>query len=67
MRIPRLKGWKLWTWSVGAAGWSVFYLFFERGMLAKSANDMADGPLILFNLLFPIALLYLMLTIGRRR
>ena len=67
MRFPKLGGWKLWTWSIGSVAWSIFYLFFARLMTGMSIGGANDGLMILFNWLFPVALLYLVLTIGKRR
>ena len=66
MKLPRLRGWKLWAWAAGAAAWTAFYLFFARLMSGMSVGD-GDSALLLFNWLFPIALLYLILTVGKRR
>ncbi len=66
MSLPRLHGWKLWAWATGAAAWTAYYLFFARLKSGMSVGGVNDGVMILFNWLFPIALLYLILTVGKR-
>jgi hypothetical protein len=67
LKFRGLKGWKLWTWVTASVAWSAFYLFFALLMAEMSVGGVNDGLMILFNWLFPPALLYLLLTVGKRR
>ena len=67
MKFPVLRGWKMWAWSIGSAAWSIFYLFFARLMAGVSVGGANEGLMFIFNWLFPVGLLYLVLTIGKRR
>jgi hypothetical protein len=67
MKLPRPTGWKLWAWISASAAWTVFYLFFARPGPGLADGTFNGGVTVMFNWLFPVALIYLALTIGRRR
>jgi hypothetical protein len=63
MKLPLPAGWKLGAWLLASFVWTGYYLVFSLPQEAPSPGLLSQ----LFNWLFPIGLLYLLMTVGQRR
>jgi hypothetical protein len=67
MRNSRLHGWKWRAWAAASVAWSGYYFHMARDLGHFPPQAAGNALQFLFNWLFPVALLYLMLTVGGRK